>query len=842
MANETLRLKAELEDQFTGPMRRLRGELLAFQREGSRQMQDVSKVVGAVEGAFHSTARTATSVLNPAMMALGVTGLSAGAALAGITGALNKLSSNLSGIGQLSRDTGIAAKTLQEFNGVASRFNLTQDQVASGAQAFADKMRVFSRGQGELWKWTLSQGTNAESRSAFQSFADDLARTADQGEQLKKALNFGETIKDPRGQRIFFQEFFGNADLSRIAQGQLGKVADLFAQFRAKAGPFDPAAVKQAEDYERAINDLKGSMQSIGTTIAREVLPYVSGLAHYLDEAVKGERGPAIVAIREAFAGIGTELAKVNWETAGKEAGAAFKAILDSLKPLTESLTKTVELIQALRSGSVTDVLRVTTGGQGTLGAIIRNVAPKAGDDEIGARAEVEALKKELKAAEYDQETGGPALDFKSREPVLKKRLDDAERELARLQARSPAQRDAEFSAAMDKQRKATEENTEALKKRVGEATVQQQSFDATGTGGARFQTASLTNGGFRRPGIFGGGSGPGYVGEQGEAGSGTYGPGRFNPQGIPRGGRSGPMFSPDSPQGRAARSLRGGVSDDGPRIAGQGAVPNGIDGRAQRAMARLIARGWTPEAAASAVGQAVEESSVRSDGPLGDTRRFGTGDEAAHGMFQWRGSRYRALKQFAEKRGVPWTDFDAQVDFFDQERKGRSRDERDWHLETDLGRGNRIGKKFEGYDGGLQPQRERHARRQLELYRRGGTSIPKPEIMVPPEHADGEGWAARERARKAYEAGSPDVPTFQSALKATRDRADADARQLAVNSARMTDAAGRAGVMGGNVNGSVTTVIEKAGPDARARTVTKGNLFQTIRTVNGRQMRRPDD
>lgn len=172
-----------------------------------------------------------------------------------------------------------------------------------------------------------------------------------------------------------------------------------------------------------------------------------------------------------------------------------------------------------------------------------------------------------------------------------------------------------------------------------------------------------------------------------------------------------------------------GGVSDNGPRVSQSGNVPSSQRGREQRAMARLVALGWTPQAAASAVGQAVEESSVRSDGPLGDTGRFGTGDDAAHGMFQWRAGRFRALKKFAEGRNKNWQDFDTQVDFFDQERKQRSQSERNWHKVTDLGEGNRIGKQFEQYGGGLQAQREAHARRLLSQYKQA----PGPEPITAP-------------------------------------------------------------------------------------------------------------
>jgi hypothetical protein len=79
----------------------------------------------------------------------------------------------------------------------------------------------------------------------------------------------------------------------------------------------------------------------------------------------------------------------------------------------------------------------------------------------------------------------------------------------------------------------------------------------------------------------------------------------------------------------------------------------------------------------------------------------------------------------------------------------------------------------------------------------------------------DGEGWAAREEARKAFE-------TMQQ------------------GEGRLDASAARAGVVGGQkveANGSVSVVVQKPGPDTIVRTSTAGNLFRDVVLRRGRTM-----
>lgn len=82
---------------------------------------------------------------------------------------------------------------------------------------------------------------------------------------------------------------------------------------------------------------------------------------------------------------------------------------------------------------------------------------------------------------------------------------------------------------------------------------------------------------------------------------------------------------------------------------------------RARAAFQHLLARGYSPTAAAGIVGNLVQESSVLPNGARGDG---GT----AFGLAQWRGDRQTALRNFAASRGLDVNSTPTQLDFLDEE------------------------------------------------------------------------------------------------------------------------------------------------------------------------------
>lgn len=76
-----------------------------------------------------------------------------------------------------------------------------------------------------------------------------------------------------------------------------------------------------------------------------------------------------------------------------------------------------------------------------------------------------------------------------------------------------------------------------------------------------------------------------------------------------------------------------------------------------------LIARGYSPQQAAALAGHALQES--------GGNPAAVNPSEGANGLFQWRGSRWDALQDFAKSSGKSPNDPDVQLDFVGKELAG---------------------------------------------------------------------------------------------------------------------------------------------------------------------------
>ncbi|SFL42340.1 hypothetical protein [Methylobacterium pseudosasicola] len=863
MADEALRMEAEVRDKFSGPLKALRSQLLDTARTGANHSETLVKGFKGVEGAMQSTARTASSVVNPALATLGVTGLTAGAAIAGISAALNKLTGNLTGLGQLNRDTGIAAKTLQEFGAVAGRFGIEQEAVAQGAKNFAAQMRTFSRSTGDTFNWVIHQGTNAAGRKAFQDFASDLQHTSDEGEKLKKALSFMETIKNPVERGIFARQFFGNDDFQRLADQHLGTVTQMFKQARERLGAYDPADIINAEKFDRSISSLRSSMQRFGLTVARELLGPATEFTTWMDTLVSGERADVTRALREGLQGVKKELGEINFKQFGEDAVRGLQAGTALAGSMARTFHEIANAIHAIREGDVAGAAR---GIDGASGPLARRLAPRVGDDEIAAKEQIESWKKALAEAEYDQETGGPAIDFKSREPLLRKRLKESEDVLSGLQGRTPEQRQKDFESS-DKLRRSVDALTDEMKASRSGATVQKQSMDTQGGlfGEATVQTAAYGGGGFdrrgrrlppidpvqrdaRRRAAEGNSGNPdaGWFGGRAGADAKTYG---FEQGGRPRLAPIGPR--PDVPSigpsgtGRGARAERGGGSartGDMMRYAMDQLRQEGVPEDRLR------------EAAAHLVGQATMESGLDPNKVHDGGTGYGIyGARDPKGWGSYRGARRSDMVRWLEANGFSRNSAEGQMrEMAHRAMSGAyprtrgillGRGTGDLDRDTNTITGEFEAPKVINRRSGAVLNALRTGPSQAKAERAPGVDLPRmpftrrAEVLADPndERRQGEKpfYSDEDDRRAARDLGI--------ALRATRAKQEAQREQMRLDGARVGAAAAQAGVVGAQVNGSVTTVIEKAGPEAKAKTSVNGNLFQEVRTQNGSQMRKAD-
>jgi hypothetical protein len=823
MADEALRMQAEVVDRFSGPLKALRAQLLDTSREGAQHGQNLAKGMGKAEAAIQSTANSAKTILNPALAGLGVTSIGAGVAVAGIANALNNLSGNLTSLGQLGRETGMAADQLRVFQSVAGKFGVSSEASSSAAQAFSRNMRDIRNGVGETMGFLQSQN------QVVAQFSLKLKGSKNNDEALKMTEEFLEQIPNAVDRGRFAERLFGNMDLGRLGDKHLGAIKDLNAKTAEKLGPLDPKAVESAERYERALADLRSSMSKIGLTIASELMVPAERFTTWMDDIASGKRKALIDGLRQGMHDIGDELGKIDWQTAGKNAEQMLTSTTMLVKPLAESVKEIAAAIRSFNEGKPAEALRHLDGGSGPLA---RRLAPMVGDDEINARENVDRLRK-LRDVSKDasQHLIGRTQQWMGlidSPEAAQQKLDAAEAELSRLKARTPEQRQKDYDASTERLRKSVDGLSEQLKTQQG-ATAQKSSLDADELfGGARIQAASL--GGAR---IYGGPGGTGPIPEaQRDAARESfrkylmqrvpdYTGGAVVPT-LPDGTIPGLGYKPGS-AGRAP-----GVGGGTPRMPGLGrngsmpGIPDSVPMTAEERNTLGLIMKYESHG----------QNTMNYEGKRQGLDPLTPKGYTAQGYYQMLNSNWRRI---APGLGIKVPN--AMSGSLEEQTRValhllRNGGIRNWSnynpaLRGALARGEQAPV---ASIPNIPPigERPRISSNDPDFLPNGAPRVLKPNSMkdapgltmeeanrIRGSQADGEAWASREKARKAFEA-------------------------MQKGEGRLDASAGRAGVVGGTkveANGSVNVLVQKPGPDTNVRTSASGNLFKDVVLQRGRTM-----
>jgi hypothetical protein len=469
----------------------------------------------------------------------------------------------------------------------------------------------------------------------------------------------------------------------------------------------------------------------------------------------------------------------------------------------------------------------------GASGPLARRLAPMLGDDEINAQENVGRLRKlrdvSREASQHLIGRTQQRMGLLDTPEAAEKKLADAEAELSRLKARTPEQRQKDYDQSTERLRKSIDGLSERLKDQQNskDATAQKSSLDADELfGGARIQAASL--GGAR---IYGGPGGSGPIPEaQREAARESFR--RYLMRKVPGydGGATVPTLPDGTIPGLGYKPGAGGGTARLPGLGRGGSMPGVPDSvpitADERNMLGLIQKYESHgQNTMNYVGQRQRLSPLAAKG------------YTAQGYYQILNSNWRrlapglgitapnamagtleeqtlvALALLRDSGGKPegWAPFNPSL------RAAIARGERAPvanvpSLAPTAGAGSNRTPSLTGGD--FLPNGAPRVLKPNSMKDAPGTTMDEASRLRSGQ-ADGEGWAAREKARKAFE-------TMQQ------------------GEGRLDASAARAGVVGGQkveANGSVSVVVQKPGPDTNVRTSTAGNLFKDVVLRRGRTM-----
>lgn len=298
MADESLKLVAEVVDRFTGPLRALRQGIQSIQ--STPGVARIQSDLGSATRAVGNLSVALRNTLVPALSAAGLAGFGVGAGLASISSSSAQTTNRLS---QLSYQTTVTTQTLRVLSALAPRVGVDESAMLGGVQNFAAAMDQIKRRQGS---------TYAEMAQKAPQFAEALVGSKTIDEAVSHSLSFLAGIakeKGPQQARLWAEILFGNGDMANV--GMLGPdgLRKLLQDISKNIGTISPEAEKSAKAFKDAMLSMREQATGLRDAIGVEVMPILTELTKsarvFLDENK--------VSIREGIVGFIKDVRDFDW-------------------------------------------------------------------------------------------------------------------------------------------------------------------------------------------------------------------------------------------------------------------------------------------------------------------------------------------------------------------------------------------------------------------------------------------------------------------------------------------------------------------------------------------------
>lgn len=459
MADENLRLQAEVVDKFSGPLRRLRDGL-----RGVRAPEDMRRIQSGFESLKRGAEMASHAVrttLGVALTGIGITSITAGGALAGLFAAAKNFGTSAAELRFFSQEVGVTARNIRRLEDFGANFNVSADQVRAGVGKVSESMRELRRGHGDLADYL---------RRINPDLFNQLRGSATNNQALGHLLGYLEMIPDAADRAAFAAKVFGNSAWGRFGQGGPGSIAKEMVGVDRNLGAPTDADMEAADRFLRAWNDISSTMTKVRNIIGGQALPMMNTFLE----------------------GFHTRLASIDWEKLVGEGVTKFKELVAEIGKIGKALGEVDwKLFGNVAMGVLTEIGTFVT----ELAKAIRDIKKLFNGDFSGFRFE------RLPGAQPSDPGAAAAAGLKERQ------LSALEREIARRQATG------QDTSALEKQRGQIVDELKALREKMREnvregvkegmqGLIQQQPFGGGAGGwgaGGLFHNASL-----------GGGAGPG--------------------------------------------------------------------------------------------------------------------------------------------------------------------------------------------------------------------------------------------------------------------------------------------------------------------------------------------
>lgn len=278
MADQRLRLIAELKDNASAQLRLLNKELKETKRTPG--MEQASKWMQGFNDTTKDFVKGGAGI-SSTMGAIGIGGITAAASLSVLVGQFKALADKTFAMKVLGKETGLTIDQISQWQYVGQQFHVSTESMGDALKTLGDKMVDFRRHRGELF----GQLNQIDPKFAGKLEGEDTQH------QLQDIFNWLGKIKDAAARNRWAKEFFGTDDVDNLLVNGLPAFSKALDDAGQKAAKYTPELQAQADLLNKSIVDFNQAWQNFELSVGPTVFAQMRGLIDDFKEAFDEIKG-----------------------------------------------------------------------------------------------------------------------------------------------------------------------------------------------------------------------------------------------------------------------------------------------------------------------------------------------------------------------------------------------------------------------------------------------------------------------------------------------------------------------------------------------------------------------
>lgn len=258
MADERLRLQAEVTDGFTAPLGKMETALRRTGQVAKQAAKDAQSDWAPLAGTI-GKARTALEGLNPVLSAVGVGSLGAGLALGSAAVALRNFTTSTRDVSLLAKELGLTTNELRAFGRVGEEVGVSAGTMQGGLKNFQNELSQLRKRWGETYIQLESMGLGG--------LVEKLVSAPNMRRAVEEAIQGLATVTDPVKRRQVAQLLFSSEEFARVAAEMGTNFKKVFSETIKDIGEIGPATEQAAIRFEKNVGRMGDAWEKLKVTV-----------------------------------------------------------------------------------------------------------------------------------------------------------------------------------------------------------------------------------------------------------------------------------------------------------------------------------------------------------------------------------------------------------------------------------------------------------------------------------------------------------------------------------------------------------------------------------------------